>query len=67
MDNNNNNNNSEYKPPELNNNKIESFEIKQTKKIIPNIPSVLNDIKKNTNSNTINYNNDRNDIKIMLI
>ena len=55
------NNNSEYKPPELNNNnKIESFEIQQPKKIIPNIPSVLNDIKKNTNSNTNNYNNDRN-------
>ncbi len=29
-----------------NNNKIVSFEITQSKKIIPNIPSVLNDIKK---------------------
>ena len=47
--NNNNNNNSEKKLIELNNNnnnKIISFEIKQSKKIIPNIPSVLNDIKK---------------------
>jgi len=62
-----NNKNSEYKPPEINNNnnnnKIEAFEIKQPVKIIPNIPSVLNDINKNQpkskNYNSI-YNDDNN-------
>ena len=41
------NNNSELKPPELNNNnKIEYFEIKLTKKNNSEYSSVLNDIKK---------------------
>ena len=43
---NNNNYNREYKQLNYDDNKIEFFEIKQSKKIIPNIPSVLNDIKK---------------------